>query len=140
MVGVVQPEDARWWRLQSDRKLAIETEIDDAQIELTVTDVVSKYSLAQALCAIEARYYGVDRPQFGGSGQIQRVATHFHLDVLTDAALTASWIPLTGIGDTTHPPDAYGPGTTLAVWRPRGLASAIDDEVRYIPRDGSTRW
>jgi hypothetical protein len=131
--------DARWWRLQSDRKFAIEATMRDAQVELTVVDAISKCPQAQALCAVEARYYGIDRPEFGGHGQIQRVATQFQLDVLTDAPLSASWIPLTGIGETTHPPDAYGPGSMLAVWRPGGRASPAHEEKRYPPRTGTTR-
>jgi hypothetical protein len=138
-MGVIGPaNDWRWWRLQSEQQLTVEATVLDKQIALTVTHVES--SSAQSLFAVvEARYYGVDRPEFGGHGQIQRIATKFQLDVLTDAELTASWTPLTGIGDTTHPPDAYGPGTTLAVWRPHDWASPAHDEAQYAPRSATRR-
>ena len=109
---------SRWWRMQSEHRLAIDATRGDGQIALTVTGVGS--SRAQSVSGVEARYYGVDRPDFGANGQIQRIGTLFHLDVLTDAVLTAAWTPLTGLGETAHPPDAYGPGTTLAVWRSPG--------------------
>lgn len=115
MVGTDRATGSRWWRLQSDRQLTIAVTVFDEQIALDVLGVGS--NCAQSLRAVEARYYGLDRPEFGNGGQIQRVRTQFQLDVLTDAAMTSSWKPLTGIGETTHPPDAYGPGTTLAVWR-----------------------
>lgn len=130
MASNVRAGQWRWWRLESGHRLAVDaTARSYEQIALAVTGV--GLSQAQSLPAVEARYYGVDRPEFGADGQIHRIATRFQLDVLTDADLTASWVLVTRIGETAHPPDAYGPGTTLAVWR----SPAVERTTPHRRRD-----
>ncbi len=112
MADVTQDIPWRWWRLQSERRLMVDATPREELIALTVTVA----SGTQSGCGSEARYTASiipsSAPTVRFSGSLRPVTS----DVLTDTALAQSWVPLTGIGETAHPPDACGPGTTLAVW------------------------